>query len=297
MKKFLALLILTLLACSQAPTTEKKGLTVVCTTGMIADMARELARGDAEVKFLMGPGVDPHLYKASASDVATLQGADLVLYNGLHLEGKMGEVFQAMEKQGKKVVAITDQLPKDKLLFPEAFEGNPDPHVWFDVLIWAACVDRVAGALGEAAPDKAAEFARRGDELKSRYTQLDGWVRQEIEKLPRERRVMVTSHDAYNYFGRAYGFEVVGLQGISTVTEAGLSDLTRLVDFIKKRKIPAIFVESSVSKDAIERVSQDSGARVGGELFSDAMGAEGTPEGTYEGMIKHNVNTLVNALK
>ncbi|MEW6284259.1 MAG: zinc ABC transporter substrate-binding protein, partial [Candidatus Eremiobacterota bacterium] len=261
------------------------------------DMARQLVGEHGQVSGLMGPGVDPHLYKASASDVAMLQKADVVFYNGLHLEGKMTEVLHSMEKTGKPVVAISDQIPRDKLQFPPAFDGNADPHIWFDVPLWATTVDRMAQGLSQADPERAADYRQRAAELKGRMEKLDAWVRSEVEKIPAERRVLVTSHDAFNYFGRAYGFEVVGLQGISTVTEAGLADRARMVDFIKKRKIPAIFVESSVSRDAIQRVSQDAGCRVGGELFSDAMGAAGTPEGTYEGMIEHNVSTLVEALK
>lgn len=297
LKKLLLILCVLAVGCGAPPNQPQGGpLKIVCTTTMITDLVTRLAEPSAEVHGLMGPGVDPHLYKASASDVSKLQQANLVFYNGLHLEGKMTEVLEAVGKN-KPVVAVTERIPKEKLLFPAAFEGNPDPHVWFDVALWSTAVDPVAEALARADPANAAKYQERARTLHAELAELHAWCGAELAKVPRERRVVVTSHDAFNYFGQAYGYEVVGLQGISTVTEAGLADVTRLVDFIKERKIPAIFVESSVPKEAIERVSEDSGARVGGELFSDAMGSPGTEEGTYPGMIKHNVNLVVKALQ
>lgn len=298
MTRFLAAaVLLTLMACGTPPQNQPAGrLQVVATTGMIGDTARRVAGDAADVTALMGPGVDPHLYKATASDVTTLQGADLVLYNGLNLEGKMGEVFEAVSKAGKPVVAVAEGVDRAKLLFPEQFQGHPDPHVWFDVALWSETVQPIVDGLSKADPERAADYARRGEELRKELAELDAWCRQQVERVPAERRVLVTSHDAFNYFGKAYGFEVVGLQGISTVTEAGMNDMTAMIDLVKKRGIPAVFVESSVPKAAIERVSQDSGAKVGGELFSDAMGAAGTEEGTYPGMVRHNVNTIVGAL-
>lgn len=272
-------------------------LRLVCTTTMITDLVKRLAPADAEVVGLMGPGVDPHLYKATASDVSRLTKADMIFYNGLHLEGKMTEVLESMQKSGKPVVAISQRIPKEKLQFPAQFQGHPDPHVWFDVELWSTSIRPVSEALAKLDAAHADDYRARAQKLTEEMASLDQWCKVELAKVPEPRKVVVTSHDAFNYFGQAYGFEVVGLQGISTVTEAGLSDVTKLVDFIKERKIPAIFVESSVPREAIERVSEDSGARVGGELFSDAMGSAGTPEGTYDGMIRHNVRVVVEALQ
>lgn len=278
----------------QAPASGGR-LQVVATTGMIADSARRIAGDAADVKALMGPGTDPHLYKATASDVTTLQRADVVLYNGLNLEGKMGDVLSALGQAGKPVVAVGDRIDESRLL--QGPQGHPDPHIWFDVEMWADASAAIVDALAKARPEGADGFRQRGAEWQKELRELHEWCRQEAETLPEERRVLVTSHDAFEYFGRAYGFDVIGLQGISTVTEAGMNDVTSLVDEIKRRRIPAVFVESSVPRAALERVSQDSGARVGGELFSDAMGPEGSEEGTYPGMIRHNVSTIVGALK
>ena len=269
---------------------------------MVTDLVKSVGGDRVEVATLMGPGVDPHLYKATASDVAKLQRADMIFYSGLMLEGKMQELFAQMTKAKKKVYAVTDHLPKDKLLSPAQFQGHHDPHVWFDVPLWTECTTTVARALSEAYPAGKAAFEKNAAALRQRNATLHEWAVKKAGELPQDRRILVTSHDAYNYFGRAYSFQVVGLQGISTVTEAGLADVAKLVDFIKEKKVKAIFVESSVPHAAIERISRDAGVKVGGELFSDAMGTPGKIEngydvGTYEGMIKHNLNTIVEALK
>lgn len=269
---------------------------------MVADLARQIGGDRVEVQALMGPGVDPHLYKASASDVTRLQRADVVFYNGLLLEGKMQDVFTKMARTKRHVYAVTESLPEDRLLDFAANPGHHDPHVWFDVPLWAACVDAVAKAFGEIRPEERSYFEKRGLEVKAKMTELHDWCQKTIAALPKEKRVLITSHDAFNYFGRAYDFQVVGLQGISTVEEANLAAMVQMVEFIKKNGVKAIFVESSVPPQAIKRISEDAGVKIGGELFSDAMGAAGQIEngydlGTYEGMIKHNVNTIVNALK
>ncbi|MBT7097572.1 zinc ABC transporter solute-binding protein, partial [Candidatus Poribacteria bacterium] len=248
------------------------------------------------VTTIMGPGVDPHLYKATAGDIAALQGADMIFYNGLLLEGKMAELFVKMARRNPFVVAVTEEVDRERLLEPPALAGHWDPHVWFDVDLWSEGADVVRKSLAEYAPDHAAEFAANAEAYTGQLAELHAWCASEAAKLPAEKRVLVTSHDAFSYFGRAYGFEVVGLMGISTVTEAGLADIARMVDFIRLRQVPAIFVESSVSKAAIERVAQDADVKIGGELFSDAMGAGGTPEGTYVGMVRFNMETVVNAL-
>jgi len=276
-------------------------LRVVTTTSMVTDVVKQVGGDAVVVEGLMGPGVDPHLYKARASDVVKLQKADIIFYSGLMLEGKMSELFERISKS-KRVVAITGMIPKERLLRPEAFEGHPDPHVWLDVELWAFCIQPVIDGLSAADPTHRADYAKRGDALKARFMALHRWSLEKAAELPSAKRILVTSHDAYNYFGRAYGFQVIGLQGISTVSEAALSDMAKLVDFIKKRSIKAIFVESSVPHATIQRIAEDARVRVGGELFSDAMGTPGQIEngydlGTYEGMVKHNLNTIVEALK
>lgn len=277
-------------------------LRVVATTSMVADLVRQVAGDRAVVEGLMGPGVDPHLYKATATDVVRLQRADAIFYNGLMLEGRLGDLFTRLARTKRHVYALAESIPADALLEPEDYEGHYDPHVWFDVSLWARCVDVVVEGLSAADPKGASSYAEKGRATKERLAALHAWALAKAAELPAERRVLVTSHDAYNYFGRAYGFEVVGLQGISTVSEAGLADMARLVDFIKARGVKAIFVESSVPPDTIRRLAQDAGVRVGGELFSDAMGTPGQVEngydlGTYEGMVRHNLTTIVEALK
>lgn len=277
-------------------------LRVVTTTSMVTDLVRQVAGEHAVVDGLMGPGVDPHLYKPTAGDVLKLQRAELVFYSGLVLEGKMTDVFTKLARTKRQVYAVTEAIPVEQLLQPAEFAGHYDPHVWFDVRLWRACVATVVEGLGAADPERQEEYARRGAALEARLDELHAWALAKAAELPEERRILVTSHDAYNYFGRAYGFTVVGLQGISTATEAGLADVARLADFIRLKEVKAIFVESSVSPATIQRVAADSGVRIGGELFSDAMGTPGQIEhgydlGTYEGMVKHNLNTIVGALR
>ena len=277
-------------------------LSVVATTGMVGDLAKRVGGNLVRVESLMGPGVDPHLYKATASDVRRLQKADVIFYNGLLLEGKMTTLFERMEKSGRKVFAISAALPHDKMIQPPDATGHPDPHIWFDVQLWAECVESVVKGLSQAAPENAVTFARNGEQAKLDLANLHAWAVSKAEELPVAQRILVTSHDAYNYFGRAYGFTVVGLQGISTVSEAALADMAKLVDFIKTNGVKAIFVESSVPHATIERIATDAGVIIGGELFSDAMGTRGEIEngydlGTFDGMVKHNLTTIVEALR
>jgi manganese/zinc/iron transport system substrate-binding protein len=277
-------------------------LKVVSTTAMVNDLVKRVGGDAVLADVLMGPGVDPHLYKATAQDMLKLNRADVVFYNGLMLEGKMSEVFARMARSGKRVHAITEKLATDRLLKPADFEGHEDPHVWFDVSLWAECIDVVETRLSEAAPKQKEVFLRNAAEARRSLAELHAWSLAKVAELPAEKRVLVTSHDAYNYFGRAYGFEVVGLQGISTVSEAALADMAKLTDFIRERGLKAVFIESSVSPATIERIAKDAGVKIGGELFSDAMGTPGQIEngydlGTYEGMVKHNLTTIVEALK
>lgn len=276
-------------------------LRVVTTTTMITDLVRQIGGEATSVTGLMGPGVDPHLYKARASDVIELQKADVIFYNGLMLEGKMAELFERLEKH-KPVVAVSREIPRESLLHPPKFEGHPDPHIWFDVSLWIQCIQPVVETLAANDPAHKTQFEARGIALRRSLEALHRWSLAKAAELTVDRRILVTSHDAYNYFGRAYGFKVIGLQGISTVSEAALSDMANLVDFIRSHRVKAIFVESSVPHATIERVSRDAGVRIGGELFSDAMGTPGAIEngydlGTYEGMIKHNLTTIVESLK
>jgi len=278
----------------------------VATTTMVADLVRSVGGSEVAVRGLMEPGVDPHLYRPTRQDVTALQRADVIFYNGLHLEGRMTDVLEMMAKRGRAVVAVAERVPEDKLLSPEEFEGVPDPHVWFDPLLWAATVSAVVEGLAAADPDNRETYVARGEAVVTQLQELDSWVRQRVEVLSPAKRVLITSHDAYNYFGRAYGFRVIGVQGISTVSEAGLADMARIVEFIKNEDVKAVFFESSVSDKLVRRISEDSGAAVGGELFSDAMGVPGKIEtfegesydvGTYLGMVKHNVNQIVAGLR
>ena len=276
-------------------------LRVVATTGMVADAARRVGGDRADVVALMGPGVDPHLYKASEGDVSRLTAADLVLYNGLHLEGKMGDVLVKLARS-KPVVAVSETVPQTELREPPEFAGQYDPHIWFDVRLWSATLDAIAAAYAEVDPAHADAYRQNAEAYRKELLELDAWVAQRVAEVPPERRILVTAHDAFGYFGRRYGVEVVGLQGISTLAEAGLRDMQRVVDLVAERQVPAMFVESSVPRRSIEAVQaavQERGHQVaiGGSLFSDAMGAPGSPEGDYPGMVRHNVNTIVEALK
>ena len=295
-----------LLGCSKEAAPEAKRssgkIQVVTTTTMVSDLVRQVGGDKVEVQGLMGPGVDPHLYKALASDITKLQGAEVIFYNGLLLEGKMQDVFAKMARTKKHVYPVTEAIPQDRLLEPPEFSGHYDPHVWFEVPLWAKCMDVVVHGLSEYAPQHKDYFEKQGKAAQAKMQALHQWAVSRAGELPMEKRILITSHDAFNYFGRAYGFQVVGLQGISTVEEANMASMVKMVEFIKKNNVKAIFVESSVAQQAIRRISQDAGVTIGGELFSDAMGTPGQIEksydlGTYEGMIKHNLNTIVDALK
>ena len=295
-------LCLAIIGC-EPPQDESDGrLDIVATTSMIADLAREIGGEHVDVEGLMGPGVDPHLYKASEGDVASMSQADLVLYNGLHLEGKMTDIFEQMGGRGIPTYALAEEsIARDSLLDSDQFTGNYDPHVWFDVSLWQQIARRTADVLVKHAPEHAEAFQDNLDAYVREVQELDAYVKQTVSQLPDSQRVLVTSHDAFGYFGRAYGFDVRGLQGISTGAEAGTADVQELADFVARRRIPAVFVESSVSPRGIEAVRQAVRSRgfdvsIGGTLYGDALGDEGTPAGTYLGMIRHNVDTIVESL-
>jgi manganese/zinc/iron transport system substrate-binding protein len=275
-------------------------LRAVCTIGMITDLVQRVAGDHIAVDGLMASGVDPHLYKASEGDVRKLGEADIIFYNGLNLEGKMGDIFVKMSRS-RPVVAVSEDIPQDLLREPPEFAGHYDPHIWFDVSLWVRTVDVIEKSLSELDPAHAADFSGNATVLKTELNDLDTWVQARILEIPRDQRVLVTAHDAFGYFGRRYGLEVIGLQGISTSAEAGLADVERVVNLILSRKIRAIFVESSVPKRTIEAVqaacrSKGHDVAIGGQLYSDAMGAPGTPDGTYPGMVRANVETIVGAL-
>lgn len=290
-------------SCSnkEKPSDEVKRIKIVTTTGMIKDAVENVAGDNVQVVALMGPGVDPHLYKATQGDLEKLTSADIVFYNGLHLEGKMGEV---MEKLGhlKPVIAVSSEIPDSMLRAVPGFQGTYDPHIWFDVKLWEESVKTISGFLQKYDSANAQLYSTNATKYLLAMDSLHKSVKIKIAQILQAQRVLITAHDAFGYFGDAYGIEVRGLQGISTVSEFGLRDVTELVNFIITRKIKAIFVETSVSQKSINAVvegCQQKGwdVKIGGSLYSDAMGAAGTPEGNYLGMVRKNVETIVHALK
>lgn len=287
-------------ASAAASTTSAGKLQVVTTTGQIADAARMIGGEHVEVAALMGPGVDPHLYVASEGDVGRLQDADLILYNGLFLEAQMDDVLRQIGER-KPAVPVAERIPPDQLLPWANYADEYDPHVWFDVSLWMYAVQGVRDALVAADDANAAAYEANAAAYLDQLAELDAYLKQKANTLSPEQRVLVTAHDAFHYFGRAYGFEVRGLQGISTASEAGAADVRDLADFIAGRGIPAIFVETSVpvrNVEALQAAVRDRGADVviGGQLYSDALGSPDSDAGTYIGMVRHNMETIVNAL-
>ena len=296
-----ALSLICALAADAAPKKLPTNYTIVTTCGMVTDIVREVAGDKAKVQGLMGEGVDPHLYKPTRDDVAKLLQADVVFYSGLMLEGRMTDTFLKVARKGTPVFAVTELLDEKLLLEPKEFAGHTDPHVWMDVKGWMDAVKVVARSLGEVDADNAGYYTKNAERYVAQLAKLNDYAKQSLGSIPKDRRVLITAHDAFNYFGRAYGIEVRGIQGISTESEAGVADINKLVDYLVERKIPAIFVESSVSDKNIKALVEGSksrghAVRIGGQLFSDAMGKPGTYEGTYLGMIDHNVTTIARAL-
>lgn len=272
----------------------------VVTTAMVKDIVEQVAGERAQVIALMGEGVDPHLYKPTRDDVQKLLSAHVIFYSGLMLEGRMGETFNRVSKRGIPVFAVTELIDRRSLLASEDGSGHTDPHVWMDVAAWSQAVEAAARALSRFDPAHTA-YGENAARYRSVLAELDDYARRTIASIPREQRVLITAHDAFGYFGRAYGIEVVGIQGISTESEAGVQDINRLVDRIVQQRIPAIFVETSVSDKNVRAIIEGAArrgwtVRIGGTLFSDAMGAPGTYEGTYVGMIDHNVTVIARAL-
>lgn len=277
-------------------------LKVVTTTTMLADLTGRIGGDAVDVRGLMGPGIDPHLYQASAGDVTSMQEADVVVYNGLHLEGKMGDIFASLKGQGRLVICVEDGIDTALLL---ADENNPeiyDPHIWFDAAIWMAAAKHVAAGLETADPDHGAAYRENLAGCLAELEELDGYIRARVEELPAKQRVLITAHDAFRYFGKAYGFQVMGLQGISTDAEAGTADVSNLAAFIAGNRIKAVFVESSVPPKNIEALRAAVKARgfetaIGGELYSDSLGDKTSGADTYILTCKRNIDTIVDALK
>jgi len=271
---------------------------------MVADLVRHVAGEHGEVTALMGSGVDPHLFKTTRNDIKRLQEAQIVFYSGLMLEGRMQDALRQVNRPNRPVVAVTDQLvrsDKTYLRSPPEFEGHYDPHVWMDVSAWSQCLDIITETLSAQDPAHTDDYQRNTVAYKTELAALHDYVCDVIKSIPASQRVLVTAHDAFGYFGRTYGIDVRSVQGVTTESEAGVSDVNRLVDFLVERKLPAIFVESSVNEKNILAVIEGATARgvtvnVGGELFSDAMGPEGRYEGTYIGMIDHNATQIARAL-
>lgn len=274
---------------------------IVTTCGMVTDIVRQVVGDLATVTGIMGSGVDPHLYKPTTDDVKLLMEADAIFYSGLMLEGRMADSFMKVARRGKPVYAVTELVDESNLLEPPEFDGHWDPHLWMDVEAWSMCVMAVATALAEIDAEHADVYRSNAATYVEQLDALDAYAKQVIGSIPEPRRVLITAHDAFNYFGRAYKIDVRGIQGISTESEAGLSDINALVDLLVDRQVSAIFTESSVSEKNIAAL-QEGAARhghdvaIGGELFSDAMGAGGSYEGTYIGMIDHNATIIARAL-
>ena len=270
------------------------------TIGQIADAARIIGGGHVRVTSLMGAGTDPHLYVASISDVDKLRGADVVFYNGLYLEAQLEDVLEQLAER-QSVVAVSAGIDPVGLMPSADYADEFDPHIWFDVALWSQAVAQVRDTLSHIDPAHAADYEANAAAYLAELAALDAYVAEQAARVPAEQRVLITAHDAFNYFGRAYDFEVLGLQGISTASEAGTGDVQQLSDFIAARRIPAIFIESSVpvrNVEAVQAAVRNRGfdVGIGGQLFSDAMGDTGTPEGTYVGMVRHNIDTIVGAL-
>lgn len=287
-------------AANTGSTNDK--LNIVATTTMLADLSTVIGGERTAVDGLMVPGVDPHLYQASAGDVSLMQKADVVVYNGLHLEGKMGEIFENLSGQGTSVICIENGLDKSRLLVSEDDSSVYDPHIWFDVSLWKEAAKIVAEGLSEADPDGKTDYEANLESYLKELDEIDIYIRNRAAELPESQRVLVTAHDAFQYFGEAYGFEVRGLQGISTDAEAGTADVSNLADFIVERKIKAIFIESSVPPKTIEALQAAVKANgfdvvIGGELYSDSLGDVESGAETYILTVKSNIDTIVDALK
>tara|TARA_Y100001934_G_scaffold277010_1_gene374824 strand:- start:6201 stop:7223 length:1023 start_codon:yes stop_codon:yes gene_type:complete len=274
---------------------------IVTTCGMVTDIVKQVAGKHGDVEGLMGEGVDPHLYRPTRDDIQKLSQAQMIFYSGLMLEGRMGDSFAKLARQGIPAYPVTELLQQDYLMEPEEFEGHWDPHVWNDVSAWISAVNAVAKALGEFDKANAESYAKNAAAYTEQLTALDEYAKKSIATIPEKSRVLITAHDAFGYFSRAYGIKVMAAQGVTTVSEAAISDINNIVDFVVKNKVGAIFVENIVSDRNLKAILEGAKAKghsveIGGTLFSDAMGAPGTYEGTYVGMVDHNVTLITRKL-
>ena len=304
MKKVITILIIlaSFYSCKQESKDPNQKLQVVTTTTMITDLVQNIGGDLISIEGLMGSGVDPHLYKASEGDVTKLTNADVIFYNGLHLEGKLVEIFEKMGSQNIKTIAVGEVLDKNILIGSDYFASNYDPHIWFSISNWKKVTSFTINKLKELDPKNAVAYEKNGALYLAKLDLLETELKTTISTLPKEKRILVTAHDAFSYFGKEYDFNVVGLQGLSTATEAGVQDVQKLANFIIENKVKAIFVETSVPKRTIEALqaaveSKDHKVVIGGALYSDALGNPRTEEGTYIGMFKYNVHTIINSLK
>ena len=281
-------------AKTQAP------LDVVVTVGMLGDLVEQVGGDCVAVNTMMGPGIDPHLYQASARDVHDLDKAELILYSGFSLEGQLGKVFDRFSRI-KPTAAVSEQAVGDDQLIHTQDAYGVDPHLWMDAGLWARNVPVIAELLAEQRPHCAEAMQQRAEAYQASLAELDDWIQASIDSIPAEQRILVTAHDAFGYYGRAYGIEVAGIQGLSTATETGVADIRRMAELVIERGVPAMFVESTINPRTVQAVidaaaDQDHRVEIGGQLYSDAMGAKGTLEGTYIGMLKSNTEHIVSAL-
>lgn len=305
MKKFLQktiamLLIFCTTACTSVDTyNDKDLLNVVATTTMIYDLVGEIGGEKVEVTGLMGVGIDPHSYTASAGDVAKMDNADVVVYNGLHLEGQMGEVFETLESQNKNIICIGNVISEENLIYSDDASSTADPHIWFDVSLWKQAAEYVASSLAEIDAENSEYYLQNLEFYISELDNLEKYIEEKIAEIPEEQRILITAHDAFSYFGNAYGFEVIGIQGISTDLQASTADISELASFIAQNEIKSIFIESSVSSKNIEALQAAVLAKgfevsIGGELYSDSLAEENN---SYIATFKANIDTIVNSLK
>ncbi len=297
---FTFLCIAAIISCKEATRTNGSKLKIVTTTSIIADGVRQIVGDSAEVVSLMGAGIDPHLYKASQGDVAKLSNADVIVYNGLHLEGKMTTVLEKMAKN-KVVIAMSDGLKTEQLIVTNASAKTLDPHIWFDAMLWKQAMQHVGYALAKVDTIHRDFYISNTKKYCLELAQLHEWTMTEISKIPTQQRLIITAHDAFSYYGRTYHIEVKGLQGISTLSDFGLNDITSLVNLIVSRNIKSVFVETSVSPKSIEALVEGCKAKnhqvsIGGSLYSDALGDFQSDQGTYIGMFQYNTTTIVNSL-
>ncbi|MFD1886589.1 metal ABC transporter solute-binding protein, Zn/Mn family [Paenibacillus wenxiniae] len=298
------LIVLILSGCSgerAAGESSDERLYITATTGMIADAAQQIGGSNVQVIGLMGPGVDPHMYKASQGDIRKLDDADLVLYNGLHLEGSMTKILDKMSRS-RHVVAVTERIDPVWLRQSDEYANEHDPHIWFDVSLWSQAVERIRDAIIEADPQHEATYRSNADAYIGQLQQLHREVQEQIDTIPQQSRVLITAHDAFGYYGDAYGLEVRGLQGLSTASEYGSRDVAELRNMLVERQIKAVFAESSIPARAMEAViagaaGQGHMVKLGGELYSDALGAPDGEAGNYIDMVRHNTHTIVEALR